>query len=257
MSAAVTSRPELVSVAPATVPTKFFVQAHTIAKTALKQSKIAGFFGSPGTGKTTAITEFCGRCGVPSIYISAAVMPQRKEIYEEILLGSVGAFSPKATARELRRECEAVLSSCPWVVVVDECHNLRNMWHQQLRGLHDAARFCLLLVGTADAADNLKRDGQLWSRVKLRMWFDTLEGAELVNVLHKMHPVLANTNPNLLMEVDRRDCRGNLRDWGAILDLALPLLPNTRTPDRLGERVVKAEPPGIPGRFTVLLQRGR
>ena len=50
-------------------------------------------------------------------------MPQRKEIYEEILLGSVGTFDPDATARELRRDCEAVLAQSPWVVVVDECHN--------------------------------------------------------------------------------------------------------------------------------------
>jgi DNA transposition AAA+ family ATPase len=237
----------LSNVAPATVPTKFYVQAQTNAKTALEQSKIAGFFGSPGTGKTTAIRDFCARCGVPSIYISAAVMPQRKEIYEEILLGSVGTFDPDATARELRRECEAVLAQSPWVVVVDECHNLRNMWHQQLRGLHDAAEFCLLLVGTGDAAENLKRDGQLWSRVKLRMFFETLEGAELLNSLRAMHPVLANTDPGLIEEIDRRDCRGNLRDWGAVLDLALALLPNAGTQDRLSQRVVRA----------VLFQRGR
>jgi DNA transposition AAA+ family ATPase len=216
------------------------VLAQTIARTALEQSKIAGIFGDPGTGKTTAIEDFCNNSATSSAYITAAVAPQRKEIYEEILLITTGTIPKRATARELRRECELVLQDSAWIVVVDECQRLRNMWHQQLRSLHEAARFCLLLVGGTNAADRLKLDGELWSRVKLRMTFDRLEGDELLNVLSRMHPLFANTDDALLEEIDRRDCRGNLRNWGAVLDLALPLVDKTPTPDRLSKKVVKA-----------------
>jgi DNA transposition AAA+ family ATPase len=227
-------------VRPATVRTKPYLLAQRVARTALEQSKMAGFFGQPGTGKTVAISDFCATAAIPSAYITAAASPQRKEIYEEILLATTGAIPKDKTARELRRECEAVLRESPWIVVVDECQNLRNMWHQQLRSLHDAAHFCLLVVGGTNAVTTLKRDGQLWSRVKLRMWFEALEGDELIGVLHKMHPILANTERDLLEEIDRRDCRGNLRNWGAILDLALPLVIKTITPDRLSPKVIQA-----------------
>jgi DNA transposition AAA+ family ATPase len=237
----------LASVARATVRTSFYVHAQTVAQTALERSFIGGIFGEPGTGKTTAITDFCAASGVPFVYISTAVLPQRKELYEEILLGSVGGFDEKAPARVLRRECEAVLKSSSWIVVVDDCHHLRNLWHQQLRGLHDQAEFCLLLVGTNDAADTLKRDGQLWSRVKVSMKFAPLSDDNLITTLRGMHPVLANTERNLLEEIDRRDCRGNLRAWSAVLDLALALVANTTGANRLSERVAAA----------ILFQRGR
>jgi DNA transposition AAA+ family ATPase len=230
--------PKMAEVSPTTVRTKFYVHAQTIARTALAESFIGGIFGEPGTGKTTAIKDFIASSGIPSVYIPTAVLPQRKEIYEEILLGTVGSYTAKATSRELRRECEEVLRASRWIVVIDECHNLRNLWHQQLRGLHDQGNFCLLLVGSSDAAENLKRDGQLWSRVKVSMRFDVLSGDELINTLRAMHPALANTDRSLLEEIDRRDCRGNLRNWSAILEIALPLLANTTTPDRLSQRVV-------------------
>ena len=53
----------------ATVHTKYYVQAQTIAKTALRHSFIGGIFGPPGTGKSTAVQDFLASSDVPSIYI--------------------------------------------------------------------------------------------------------------------------------------------------------------------------------------------
>lgn len=225
----------------ATVQTKSFMLSQVIAKTALDQFSIAGFFGEPGTGKTHAMRHFCTHCDVETVFVTASPSPQAKEIYEEILLCTIGMVHCGST-RELRRLCAEVLAERPRVVVVDECQNLSALWHQQLRSLHDTpdAKFALLLAGGVNAERTLKRDPQLWSRVKMRVHFERLAGQELLDCLAQLHPVLANTDPELLENIDLRDCRGNLRDWVSVLELAIPMLPASRQPDRLTLKVVKA-----------------
>jgi DNA transposition AAA+ family ATPase len=227
---------------PATVHTKSFVLAQTVAQTAVDNRSIAGFFGAPGTGKTYALRHYCATSEFETLYVTASPSPQRKEIYEEILLATVGSIPKAASARALRWHCEEVLAERPRVLVVDECQHLRHLWHQQLRSLHDhqSADFALLLVGGTNARTTLKRDPQLWSRVAMRVSFEALEGVELENVLHELHPVLANTESTLLADIDRRDCRGNLRNWATFLELALPLVGASLHKDRLTTKVVRA-----------------
>ena len=225
----------------ATVPTAHFTLAQTVADLAGRQSDVAGFFGDPGTGKTYALREFCKASEVESVYVTAAPSPTRKEIFEEILRG-LGAPVPDESARELRHHCEEILSEGPRIVVIDECQHLSYVWHQQLRALHDRpdARFALLLAGGANAVRVLKRDQQLSSRVSMQVHFSPLAGQELLEVLRAFHPVLANTSEELLEEIDRKDCRGNLRRWHTFTRLSLSLLPKSSTPDRLSHKVVRA-----------------
>ena len=126
------------------------------------------------------------------------------------------------------------------VLVIDECQNLRNLWHQQLRSLHDCgdADFALLLVGGVNAATTLKRDMQLWSRTGMRMTFEALSGDELIKVLRELDPILAATDEDLLLDIDGRDCRGNLRNWTKFLELAKHFGPGAM--EHLEPKVVRA-----------------
>lgn len=225
---------------PATVRTKCFVLAQTVAKRAVELSAIAGLFGDPGTGKTHAARHFCATSPVEVVYVTSSPSPQLKEIYEELLFQTLGEMK-KGSVRDLRRLCAEVLSERPRVVVIDECQHLSYLWHQQLRTLHDhpEAKFAMLLVGGTNAERTLKRDPQLWSRVKMRVRFEALEGDELLQALAEMHPVFANTDPQLLADIDRKSCRGNLREWATFLELALPLLRGARPHDRLSPKVVR------------------
>lgn len=173
--------------------------------------------------------------------MTASPSPQAKEIYEELLLQMVGTVKT-GSLRELRRLCAQVLVEKERVVVIDECQHLSYLWHQQLRTLHDAptAQFAMLLVGGTNAQRTLKRDPQLWSRVAMRVQFEPLKGDELLEVLTQLHPVLAKTEPKLLTDVDERLCRGNLREWATVLEIALTLLPGARHKDRLTPEVVRA-----------------
>jgi hypothetical protein len=144
------------------------------------------------------------------------------------------------SAPVLRRLCEEVLAEERRVLVVDECQNLRTIWHQQLRFLHDhqEAQFALLLVGGMNASETLKRDQQLWSRVGMRMEFQPLKDQELLDTLNRLDPILANTDDELLARIDDKDCRGNLRNWTKVLGLARQFGPAGM--DRLDERVTRA-----------------
>ena len=74
----------------------------------------------------------------------------------------------------------------------------------------------------------------------MRVHFEPMRGQTLINTLAAYHPVLANTDEDLLYDIDAKDCVGNFRAWYHIVDLALPLLPATRHPDRLTPQVMKA-----------------
>lgn len=227
--------------APVPVQTSCFVLAQVVAKQAATQSLIAGFFGPPGTGKTFSLRYFCATSGFSTVYVTASPSPQRKEIFEELLLATTGQV-PNVSTRELRRACEEVLADRQRVVVVDECQNLSWLWHAQLRSLHDHpdAKFALLLAGGTGAERTLKRDKQLWSRVRMRVRFEPLAGQELLNALHAFDPILAATDDDLLVLIDQRDCRGNLRDWTTILQLARPLVAKSHKKDRLTPSVARA-----------------
>ena len=120
------------------------------------------------------------------------------------------------------------LSEVPRIVVIDECQHLSYVWHQQLR------------AGGANAVRVLRRDQQLSSRVSMQVHFAPLGGQELIDVLNAFHPVLANSSDELLAEIDRKDCRGNLRRWQSFTKLSLALLPRSSSPDRLSPKVVRA-----------------
>jgi DNA transposition AAA+ family ATPase len=224
-----------------TVHTRYFVLAQTVAREAAEQSLIAGFFGPAGTGKTHSLRYFCETSGFESVFVTAAPSPQRKEIFEEILLAITGQV-PTESTRGLRRHCEELLAERQRVLVVDECQNLSWLWHAQLRNLHDhpEAKFALLLSGGFGAEKTLQRDQQLWSRVRMRVKFDKLTGQELLNTLHELDPLLAATDDDLLQQIDQRDCRGNLRDWTTILELSRRLVAGSAKKDRLTPQVVRA-----------------
>lgn len=223
------------------MPTAAFVLTQTVAARAIETAEVAGFFGDPGTGKTHALRYFAQHADVETIYITASPSPTSKEIFEEILLG-VGRQPDPVSVRQLRRDCNDVLAEKPRALIIDESQHLSYLWHQQLRSLHDhpEARFALLLAGGTGAVRTLKRDPQLWSRIEMRVTFEPLSGTHLTDALAAYHPVLANTDPVLLAEIDARDCRGNFRNWHHVLKLALPLLPATRHPDRLTAQVMRA-----------------
>lgn len=223
----------------ATVQTAAFRATQLVAQQACERGQVAGFFGEAGMGKTHALTNFVEHTDIDSVWITSTPSPGRKEIFEELLIEITGTCDSKRSARELRRDCLDQLSDRDLAVIVDEAQHLSSLWLQQLRSLHDHrdARWALLLVGGPGVARKLKSSPELWSRIALRVDFTPMEGDELLAALGAYHPVLANTDPDLLLDVDGRWCHGNWRNWHNFLENALPLLGKS---GHLTQRVVRA-----------------
>ena len=161
-------------------------------------------------------------------------------MFEEILLALTGTFDD-VSERHLRRDCTLLLAERPRALIVDECQNLTPLWHQQLRELHDATRgFALLLSGGTNGAKRIQRYEEIWSRLRMKAYFEPLTGQELINVLRTYHPMLAATDEQLLLDIDAKDCRGNFRNWNHVLELALRLSPEGHHNRGLSPKVVKA-----------------
>lgn len=221
------------------VRTRVFDLAQTALATGVQLQEVVGIFGDPGTGKTHAIEYFFEHNAQDHAIITASARPQAKEIFEEILIGLEGHYDD-APARMLRRRCITVLAERHPVLVVDEAQNLGYGWHQELRSMFDAARFTLVISGAEGAVKTLKRDAALWNRFCEKVFFAPLAGQELLNALAAFHPLLARTDPQLLLDVDAEDCHGVFRDWAHIVKLAAPLAAKSSTPDRISEKVFRA-----------------
>ena len=127
-------------------------------------------------------------------------------------------------------------------MAVDEAQHLSSLWLQQLRSMHDSGRnrWPLILVGGSGAARRLKTSPELWSRTALRTEFTPLSGNLLLSTLTQLHPVLANTDPAILRDIDHKYAAGNFRLWKNFCEIAFMLIDVTSTPDRISPKLAKA-----------------
>lgn len=99
-------------------------------------------------------------------------------------------------------------------MVIDEAQNASNDALEMIRHIHmDPDATWDLVIAGVDLQERLRRERKLASRVGHWALFRPLEGDELVHVLHQLHPVLADVDPELLLWVDGVGCQGVLREW--------------------------------------------
>ena len=203
--------------------------------------KVAVLYGDPGCGKTHAIEHFLKTTSRPTVFTTATPSPTRKEIFEELIIALTGTCDDMSTTK-IRRQCLALLNDVRPIVAVDEAQHLSSLWLQQLRSLHDAGRFSwpLILVGGMGTARRLKTSPELWSRTGLRAEFAPITGDLLLQTLTEFHPVLANTDPSVLRDIDHRYASGNFRLWKNFCEVAFMLLDATSTPDRISPKLARA-----------------
>lgn len=225
----------------ACVQTRAFRTAQVTCATAVRHGSIAVVYGPSGCGKTYALEAFLGTVERRQAFITAAPSPSPKQIFEELLLELTGTVD-NTTSSRLRRQCIEVLDELRPVVAIDEAQHLTTLWLRQLRSLHDEGRrrWPLLLVGGRDCLDRLDASPALETRAALRVEFAALKGDVLLTTLAAAHPILANTPDQLLVDVDRRYAKGNLRRWTEFCRFGFDLVAVSGTTDRFSARTVKA-----------------
>lgn len=206
------------------VDTKDFRKAQLVCREALNHYGIALLSGAPGLGKTHAVGAFRDGLERPSIYLPMPPRPTSKEIVVR-LLRQLGIKPKSRTALYgLVDELLDLLADRPHIVIVDEAQNLNFEGLSQLRYLHDrnGGAWPLLLVGATGCDQLIRSHPELDSRVGTRTTFKPLKGHELLSTLDQMHPLLAATDPELLLQVDDAQCHGVAREWVKLCRIVIP-----------------------------------
>lgn len=204
----------------ALVPTVPFRLVERLGDEVVRMAGILVAEGSPGTGKTCAVAEWCRHLEVPVIWLHLGDTAKGYEVLRALLV----ALGEEETGREsvLLDRARTSLADRRLLVVVDEAHLLNREALRQIRYLYDQrnAKFSLVLVGV-DFRKPWDIAPELESRATRQVKFEELRGAPLRAALAAFSPVLAATDPDLLQRIDTECCRGNWRTWANVLETAI------------------------------------
>lgn len=217
----------------AQVGTTQFKLAQVQLARVVKTGGIAAVSGAPGNGKTFTVDHFLHHNPVMAdrdhVWLDFTKKPTTKAVTLRLSL-AIGLRpnsrdSEYVLVEDLIPALKDRLAQRPLVVCIDEAHHLNADGLQTLRYFHDRCMplrpgdppgWALLLVGsTVDRA--LSGAAELRSRVASWIRFTPLQGKDLLLALRAWHPLLAQMDPELLLELDHDHCRGNWRDWAQFL----------------------------------------
>jgi Cdc6-like AAA superfamily ATPase len=137
-------------------------------------------YGSTGVGKTRIVQKFLrdnrarfdrklGRTRLPVVSIQMPPEPNLRDLYEEILIGMGGVFSPGTSVTTLRHRIRALAEQLEVrMLIIDEIHALLNGTPRQqriiltaIRLLANDLRIPLVCLGIEEANRALMTDDQL------------------------------------------------------------------------------------------------
>lgn len=211
------------------VETPTFRLAQAQLRRVVRIGGIAAVSGNSGCGKTFSVDYFLHHNPVmadrPVLWVDSPRKPSTKAI--TLLLSKAVGLSPRLRDSEYALVDDLIpeLRGSNAVVVIDEAQELSVDGLQQLRYFHDRcfptrpgepAGWTLVLVGsTVDR--RLAGAAELANRVAAWVRFEPLEGKDLLVTLRAWHPLLAEMEMGLLLEIDQQECRGNWRHWAQFL----------------------------------------
>jgi DNA transposition AAA+ family ATPase len=189
--------------------------------------------GSAGTGKTFAVETALedlraggdGRGPLRTHTLVFTSKPSMRQLAEELFKTLTGAKPRSGNRFYLITALIALLSGPPRLVVIDEAQRMNGDCLEQLRHLHDHGdtRFALLYVGGDGCWEVLSREPMLRSRVFRRLPFQPIARAEIPALMRDYHPVYADVEDRLLLDIDDTYAHGTLRDWAAFTHTAADL----------------------------------
>ncbi|MDI6711488.1 MAG: AAA family ATPase [Bacillota bacterium] len=193
------------------------------------EKEIGVVAGSPGSGKTTAIKEYCRR-DPEAVYITAEPTITAKELLVEI--GRALAVDINyCTMHEMLRKIVAHLRETPRLIIVDEADTLVTYTVKKLeilRAIHDQAKVGIVLVGMPRLIALLLRGpslkenlAQLYSRVGYVVQTKGFTADE-ARALLDQYNVTEGARQELLKRADQR--QGGMRRFIKVLRRCLDLV---------------------------------
>ena len=177
--------------------------------------------GKPGVGKTFGTKFVLSGLDVPVHWVDMPDTPRGKEANARIFTAVTGRRPPaRMTEFALTEETVDVLDGLNAVLVIDEAQNMTTSALRQVRYLHDrpTTNALLILVGPG-VSRVVEQVPELDSRVSRRIRVKELEYKQLHLLLPQLHPVLAATSQQILVDL-AETATGNLRRWARVLEIA-------------------------------------
>ena len=177
--------------------------------------------GKPGVGKTFGTRFVLSGLDVPVHWVDMPDTPRGKEANARIFTAVTGRRPPaRMTEFALTEETVDVLDGLRAVLVIDEAQNMTSSALRQVRYLHDrpTTNALLILVGPG-VSRVVEQVPELDSRVSRRIRVKELGHKQLQELLPQLHPVLAATPQQVLVDL-AESAKGNLRRWARVLEIA-------------------------------------
>lgn len=199
--------------------------------------------GDPGVGKTFGTTHVLSTLDVRVHWADMPDTPKGKEANARIYTAVTGRRPPmRMTEYALTDETVDVLEGLKAVLVVDEAQNMTRSALRQLRYLHDrpTTKALLILLGPG-VSRVVAQVPELDSRVARRIHVKELTGPQMRELLPQLHPLLANTADDVLVQLAAY-ARGILRRWARVLEVAstLRLDPGSGIDARAAKFIIRA-----------------
>lgn len=197
-----------------------------------KEGELGLIVGPAGSGKTTALQEFCRR-NYQGVYIRADITMSEKELLVEV--GQKLGIAVSGSRMEMKRQIARQLKEEPRLLVIDEADLLvknRSTYKLEiLRGIWDEVKTGMVFCGPPILADFLTNGpggkenlAQLYSRIRYAYYMKGVAKEEVAKAIEGFS-MTASARDYLVISATAK-AHGGLRRfsrlWGNTLDLARP-----------------------------------
>lgn len=171
--------------------------------------------GPAGIGKSRAVRSAISGAGVDLVEVRLPVQASRKEVLTAFVAAtSTGAQLPRGEFVVLQDQLLTTLARREVVVLIDNAEGLEARALHTLAHLHDdpSSDWTLVLIGLPPLVERLRHEPRLsscWDVLQL----DPLSRRDLITIVRSMDPLLADADKELLVEIDKVLCSGNLHRW--------------------------------------------
>lgn len=216
------------------VQTQMVRKVRTVLNGAVATGDMAIIDGPVGIGKTTAIVEAARTLSKPAVYVNmVGTTGPRDEM--NTIWQAITATPAIGSAAQIRDDITDTLKRTPMVLLIDDAHRLHkngwltllNVWNR----IHNKYGHGAPIVWCGNNLyDRMARDvSETLSRSCLAYTATPLAGQTLIDTVLAMEPGIADTDPDVLRNINTRYFCGELRRWNQFLNL-LAISRNDPTP---------------------------
>jgi hypothetical protein len=202
------------------IPTASFVSCRELFRQLTVTGEIGVVLGPTGTGKTFAATEALSALDLPHqlVRFEGTTPSQLLTQLFEVLTHD----QPPLNTRLVRRIVLDQLSELR-ILVVDAADQLTARGRDLLFELHEFTdpHVALALIGDETFPRKLNGNVRLRERIDKVVPFESLAPEDVMLEIPRYHDLYADSDPRLILELDRDYARGNLHRWAQITVEAL------------------------------------